>query len=415
MRKILHVADSKEAGKEKMLLEPNLKILFVSHMANRTGAPLSLLTFQKWLKRNSNVEFSTWLGAGGVLLEEYRKEGATELYSSDLPLSRNLFFRTLQQKGSSFFDNYVRQKILLRKIKKQNFDVIYSNTISNHNVLEALKVLDIPVVTHVRELEKIIENYGGTRQMRKLDILTSRFVVGSDVVKQNLISNHQVVQEKISKVNNFISLSELTPVQKPKKDLKKKLGIPEDCFIVGGCGQTRYDKGFDLFIQLAVQLKKKDSKYFFLWIGPNKPSTKKDIEYDLYHADLSESVRFAGSVENPLDFISLFDVFAMVSREEGFGNVGLEAAQFRIPTVCFSGVTGFSEFTVDEAGVAVPYLDVMAMTNEIEKLKKDKAYCKRIGDNAYAKLEDYDVEKQSPKLLEILRKVAYQNKHFKKN
>ena len=405
-----NVPSNKEASNEKMLLKPGLRILFVSHMANRTGAPLSLLSFQKWLRRNSNVEFSTWLGAGGALLEEYRKEGATELYSSDLPLPKNLFFRTLQQKGLSFYDQHVRQKSLLRKIKNQRFDVIYSNTISNSEVLEVLKVLNIPVVTHVRELEKIIDNYGGSRQMKKLDLLTSRFIVGSDLVKNNLIINHQVAQEKISKVNNFISLVETSPILKHRKDLKGKLGIPEDCFIVGGCGQTRYDKGFDLFIQLAVQLKKKDSNYFFLWIGPNKPSTKKDIEYDLYHAGLSESVKFVGSVENPLDFVSLFDVFAMVSREEGFGNVGLEAAHFRIPTICFSGVTGFAEFTMDEAGIAVHYLDILTMADEIENLKKDKAYYKRIGDNAYNKLNDYTAETQSPALLKILQEVAHQSK-----
>lgn len=400
--------NNKETGKEKIFKISNLRILFVSHMANRTGAPLSLLSFQQWLRKNSNVQFSTWLGAGGTLVEEYRKEGPTELYNSDLPLRKNLIVRLFLKKGLFFYDRYVRQKVLLRKIKKQKYDVIYSNTISNSTVLEVLKILNIPVVTHVRELEKIIDNYGGTRQMRKLDALTKKFVVGSDVVKNNLVKNHNVAREKISKVNNFIPLVETIPIQKRSKDLKIKLGIPDDCFIVGGCGQTRYDKGFDLFIQLAVQLKKRNKNYFFLWIGSNKPSTKKDIEYDLFHAGLSQDIKFLGSVENPLDYIALFDVYAMVSREEGFGNVGLEAAQFKIPTLCFSGVTGFSEFTVDEAGISVPYLDVLAMADSIEKLRNDKEYYNRLGGNAFNKLEDYTAEKQSAELLRILTKVASQ-------
>jgi len=39
------------------------KILFISHYAGRTGAPLMLLNFLTWMKENSNISFEFLLRA----------------------------------------------------------------------------------------------------------------------------------------------------------------------------------------------------------------------------------------------------------------------------------------------------------------------------------------------------------------
>ena len=42
-------------------------ILFVSHDASRTGAPIALLTFLRWLRANTDYRFEVLLGSGGAL------------------------------------------------------------------------------------------------------------------------------------------------------------------------------------------------------------------------------------------------------------------------------------------------------------------------------------------------------------
>ena len=42
-------------------------ILFVSHDASRTGAPIALLTFLRWLRANTDYRFEVLLGCGGPL------------------------------------------------------------------------------------------------------------------------------------------------------------------------------------------------------------------------------------------------------------------------------------------------------------------------------------------------------------
>ena len=54
------------------MLKRTSKVLFVSHDASRTGAPILLLNFLKWLKENTEISFITLLKQGGVLEPEFR-------------------------------------------------------------------------------------------------------------------------------------------------------------------------------------------------------------------------------------------------------------------------------------------------------------------------------------------------------
>src|SRR5580698_5439034 len=47
-------------------------ILFLSHDASRTGAPIALLTFLKWLRANSDYRFEVVLGSGGPLEPDFK-------------------------------------------------------------------------------------------------------------------------------------------------------------------------------------------------------------------------------------------------------------------------------------------------------------------------------------------------------
>src|SRR6187399_2669791 len=51
------------------------EILFVSHDAGRTGAPLVLLNFQRWLKEHTGVKFATILRRRGPLEAEFARLG----------------------------------------------------------------------------------------------------------------------------------------------------------------------------------------------------------------------------------------------------------------------------------------------------------------------------------------------------
>jgi len=51
------------------------KILFISHEASRTGAPLILLHLLKWLNKNTeNLQFDVLLIKRGAMADDFRKD-----------------------------------------------------------------------------------------------------------------------------------------------------------------------------------------------------------------------------------------------------------------------------------------------------------------------------------------------------
>ncbi len=48
------------------------KVLFISHDASRTGAPIVLLNLLKWFKTNTDIPFQILLKKGGVLEPDFK-------------------------------------------------------------------------------------------------------------------------------------------------------------------------------------------------------------------------------------------------------------------------------------------------------------------------------------------------------
>ena len=60
-----------------MLADTTKKVLFISHDASRTGAPLVLLNFLKWFKVNTAIPFLVLLKIDGEMEPEFQELGPT--------------------------------------------------------------------------------------------------------------------------------------------------------------------------------------------------------------------------------------------------------------------------------------------------------------------------------------------------
>src|SRR5258708_32684748 len=56
------------------------RVLFVSHDASRTGSPIVLLTLQRWLRANVDIEIQTLLLEGGPLQSDFASVGGVHLF-----------------------------------------------------------------------------------------------------------------------------------------------------------------------------------------------------------------------------------------------------------------------------------------------------------------------------------------------
>lgn len=80
----------------------------------------------------------------------------------------------------------------------------------------------------------------------------------------NELEKLKIPRENITYIPNFVDHDNFKPLDKAiVSGLKKKYSVPEDKFVVLGCGQIQTRKGFDDFVEVA----KNNPDMFFVWAG----------------------------------------------------------------------------------------------------------------------------------------------------
>ena len=381
-------------------------ILFISHDASRTGAPIILLNFLKWFKANSNIPFQILLKNGGELEPEFEAIAPVTIFNPK-STKKTLIYRILKRFGCNLNPHKSHFKNITTKLNKANIGLIYSNTATNGEVLEFLSAFKCLVISHVHELEWTIRYYAGLDNFSKVKNYTDQYIAVSESVKNNLIKNHDVLEAKINTIYEFIpqQYSNLN-CQQTRESICQQLNIPQEAKIICASGTTGWRKGTDLFVQLASAVAKKyfDHPVYFLWIGGEKEGSRfGEFWHDVQHLGLEKSVHFLGVKLNPLDYFAACDIFAMVSREDPYPLVCLEAASVGKPIVCFDKAGGVKEFVEDDCGFVVSYLDIETMASKIVHLFNSPELCQSFGQRAQQKVKDrHNIEATAPKILQVI-------------
>lgn len=382
------------------------QILFVGHSGSRTGAPMVLLYFLDWLKKNSKITFEILLREGGALESEFSKVSHVHsLIQRTGPENRGIFKELVKRLHKSF----KMQSQLETFCKIRRWDLVYSNTITNGEIVALAAKCGCPVITHVHEMDYWIQR-GGQKNWEQVKRQTTHFIAASKAVKENLINSHGVQPERVSVVHEFIKVAKPLNNGETAAQIRKKLGIPENAFILGGSGAEFWRKGRDLIVHLLMIIKQRapDNEIHFLWVG-QKGSPLEEIEFwhDLKIAQVADRCHVTGEVANPLDYFSAMNVFALLSREDPFPLVCLEAGSLGKPIICFADAGGIPELVEDDSGYIVPYLNVEAMAERVLHLSKNPEECYRLGQIGAKKIESkFSVEVLSPKILEVIERVG---------
>ncbi len=362
-----------------------LDVLFVGNQASRTGAPLMLLYFLRWLRAHTDLEFEVVLLAGGPLLADFRELAPTVVVADD---------------GIEAIGERARA-----------CPIVYCNCVQTLLVVPELG--EAPhgrtVITHVHELEGGIQMSLPDGRDRLLGALTDHWVAASDRVADNLVERHGVDRGAIARHYEFIDVDALDAQPVSADDLagmRAALGIPDDALVVGAMGVAEWRKGPDLFVVLGTVLAGRPGPPVHLvWVGADESRSETAfIRRDAERAGLADRVHVVGVDATPARWLSLFDVFVLTSREDPFPLVCLEASLLGVPVVSFDN-TGMGEFLGDgEHGYVVPLLDVEAMADRVGELLDDPARRRALGRSASAAVRArFDVAVGAPALHQELR------------
>ncbi len=386
-------------------------MLFVSHEATRTGAPVLLLQFLRWLRANASVDFEVVLRRGGELSAEFAalapvwNAEATNgrLARSAMSIARRFGLRT------SLDDAHIGR--MVREMAHRGFGVVYSNTLTNGALVSRLESLNCQVLTHVHELESNILA-PGEENLRLVKAHTSRYIACAEAVKSNLIVRHAIDRDRIDVIHGFVTTPVLTAAAQTQARARTRsaLAIPEGACVVGAAGTTNWAKSPDLFVQLAyaVHRRRPARPVHFIWVGGGSPKAQRlaELRLDAQTAGVSGITHFPGSRPNATEYFCAFDVFALVSREDSFPLVCLEAASLGTPILCFDRAGGAREFVEGDCGFVVPYLEVEIMADRILELLASDELRRRIGERAKVKVrERHDVSIAAPRVLEVIRRL----------
>lgn len=342
-------------------------MLFVSHNASRSGAPLLLLAFQRWLREHTDVEVSTLLLDGGPIAGDFAGVGPV-LGPDDVDRARA--------------------------------DLVYLNTVGSAAALHRLAP-GPRVLCHVHELDFALTHWITEGDRDALRARVDRFVVVSDLVREALVRCVAVDPAKVVRHYGFIDVDRVRAAGAGARHP----GLPP-APVVGTSGTTEWRKAPDLFVALAAAVRRQGVPAAFCWVGGS--ATGPEIAgalADRDRAGLGRSVGFEGEQPDAARWFAGYDAFALLSRDDPFPLTCLECAALEVPVVAFDS-TGAREFLADGCGVVVPYPDVEALAAELVALLGDEARRRSVIDRAARRVRaEHDLPVAAPRLYGELRSV----------
>jgi len=178
------------------------------------------------------------------------------------------------------------------------------------------------------------------------------------------------------------------------KILKKEY---KDRFIVGHVGALdNSTKGQSYLIKAAKMIEKDYPDIHFLFVGGGKDEKMlKELAKD------AKNITFIGFVNDVHNYISIFDIFAFPSLNEGLGSILFDAMKLKVPIVA-SDVGGIPDIIEDEkSGLLVPPKDAKALKEAILRVYHDKGLRKKLADSAFLSIENFSPTSMCQKYEEI--------------
>lgn len=229
----------------------------------------------------------------------------------------------------------------------------------------------IRLVYH-RRVDNPIKTTWPTRR-KVLSPRVDRIVAISDAIAR-LLADYGVPAAKIRTVRSAVDPGPYTPLRRAECRARwcARAGIPSAALVIGFAGALAVQKGPDLLLLAFAELARTHPAAHLVMAGTGKLEAA--LRARRAELGLAPRVSLVGFVEDIPDLLQAFDVFALPSRWEGLGTVGLEALLAETPVVA-ARVGGIPEFIRDgETGLLFPAGDVAAIARALARLAREPAF-----------------------------------------
>ena len=388
------------------------RVLFVCHDASRTGAPLMLLWLVRGLLAHPSVEAHVAILRDGPLREDFEALCPTETWrpSRPTPWQQRLAAKVSRRPLTVDPDAWLAE--IVERIRP---DVLYLNTLVVGYALGHLASHRMPpaVISHVHELGPSLTMMSTPELVQRQLALSTLVVACAEPVRSYLVARHHVAAERCALLPEGFPLAMAQPIDSSTFDPQTRAVVKamaeeknKGTFLFGCLGNPIPRKGVDLFPLLLRECLDVfgDLAFRGVWVGCGEGSAAHaSLLWDLHRLGLEERALVLPGLPKGPAAIGQLDVFTLLSREDPFPIVVLEAGAQGIPTICFEGSGGIPDLARREAVVAVPYLDLKAYARELHQLARQPEERRRLGQRCHdIVLAEHTVEHLVPQLERLI-------------
>lgn len=351
-----------------------MRILILGKFLPKDGATTHMYTLAKGLIEKGNDVYI--MSAGPT-----NDEGAIKIYNESINdrvkhcrISFPCYYKyTLLSKIKQFIRYIAIIPIGLNKIKKINPDIIH---------------VHYPVTSYLANIycklynKKFITTYhikGITKQIlhRKANVAIA---ISSDMLEE-LQVRWGYKNEEIHLVFNGVSEEKFNvEVSNNKKEMIKVTNkLPLDKIIIGFVGTYQIKKGIDLLLEACSKIN--NDKFHIVLVGDGD---KEWVNKNINKFNLQDKVTLI-PFQNPVDFYSIFDIFVLPSRNEGFGLVAVEAMMQSVPVIRSDTAGAKDMITHRKDGLIFENGNIYELKADLEELINDEKYRRYLGENGKKK------------------------------
>lgn len=239
---------------------------------------------------------------------------------------------------------------------------------------------------------------------RFLAKFTSKIVAISEAEKDSALQNKICNPEKVQVIFNGIDIDKYNEDKKNYIINRNDLNIPKDAFVVGMVGRISRQKSPDIFVKAARKIKDNIPSAFFIIVGDG--DEREEILQLISKLNLEESFLITGWVDNPMEYIQIFDLAMLISRWEGFGLAIAEYMVSKKPIVATDIDAIPNLIKHDESGYLAKVDNIDAVVRGALKIYKDSVYKEKLVNNSFKRVnEKFDIKrvaKEHEKLIDDL-------------
>lgn len=398
----------------------DIRVLVVSNEADRTGAPAIALDLIKWLKEHQPVKVINVLMRDGALRSDFELTGKTYTW---IPTDLNQPERLHKRMGKLLIQRKHSDPgaWLTAILEKERPDIIYFSTLVLGKYLQQVKKLPGQrIVSHVHELLPSLRQLSNDHFVQTQLLLSDSVIACAPIVAETLFDNFQLAPSKCTVIPEYIvpqpsgtspvplteaeglSGSDLVAVQKMQRVIER------GGHVIGIGGNPIHRKGFDLFPLLIKECKRHfaDTPFHAIWIGCGEGSAAQvALDWDVKRLGLQDDVTLIPSVSMPVfrSILGQLKVLTLLSREDPFPLVVLEAGLLGVPTVCFEGSGAIPELAAEGCCVCVNYLDLPAFAEAVHRLCLQTVEANKIAARCQQKVrEDLCLDKVAPQVAAVV-------------